>query len=89
MLLMVIEHFKDRSAAPIGERFGREGRMLFEGISYNGSWVDEKGSRCFQLMQAQDRQALESWIKGVKIVQRHTDLSSGMLEVLSRLHGKT
>ncbi len=60
MLFMVIETFKDTDA--IGERFRRLGRMLPEGVSYHASWIDGPRSRCFQLMEAPDAQALAPWI---------------------------
>jgi Protein of unknown function (DUF3303) len=60
MLFMVIESFRDK--ARIGERFARHGRMLPEGVAYHASWVDTAGTRCFQVMEAPDRQALHGWI---------------------------
>jgi hypothetical protein len=41
----------------------REGRMLPEGVTYHTSWVDSKGSRCFQVMEAPDRAALDAWVR--------------------------
>jgi len=62
MLLMVIERFKNGDAAPIGERFRRDGRMLPEGVIYHASWVDPAGARCFQLMEAPHADSLAPWI---------------------------
>jgi len=61
MLFMVIEHFKDGSLKLIGERFKRQGRMLPEGVVYHASWVDPAAGRCFQVMEAPYREALEVW----------------------------
>ncbi len=63
MLFMVIERFKDGNAAAIGERFQKTGRMLPDGVIYLQSWVDVPGTRCFQLMEAEDQDALTPWIK--------------------------
>ena len=62
MLFMVIEHFR-RGPRPVGERFRRKGRMVPEGVTYHGSWLDPGGTRCFQLMEAPGRESLEPWIK--------------------------
>jgi hypothetical protein len=62
MLFMVIERFKDGNAAPVGERFRRTGRMLPDGVTYHASWVDPAGMRCFQVMEAPQREALDLWI---------------------------
>ncbi len=45
---MVIERFKPDSVRLIGERFKHSGRMLPEGVTYHASWVDSRGTRCFQ-----------------------------------------
>lgn len=68
MLFMVIERFKNGDPKPIGERFRRGGRMLPEGVAYHASWVDSTGARCFQIMEAPQREALDAW------VQRWSDL---------------
>jgi hypothetical protein len=61
MLFMVIERIKGGDATPIGERFRTYGRMLPEGVAYHASWVDSRGARCFQIMEAPDRAALDEW----------------------------
>lgn len=61
MLLMVVEKFKDGDPRPIGERFERRGRMLPDGVAYLQSWIDLKGGRCFQLMEAPDLASLAEW----------------------------
>ncbi len=62
MLFMVIENFKAGNPKPIGERFARNGRMLPEGVTYYGSWLDPAKARCFQVMEAKNRDALGIWI---------------------------
>lgn len=63
MLFMVIERFKKGSVKHIGERFTTKGRMLPEGVVYHASWVDSEGARCFQVMEAPDRDSLDAWIR--------------------------
>jgi hypothetical protein len=62
MLFMVIERFKQSDPRPAGERFKRDGRMLPEGVTYHASWLDPEAMRCFQVMEAPDRQLLDTWI---------------------------
>jgi Protein of unknown function (DUF3303) len=62
MLFMVIEYFKRGDARPVGEWFRRSGRMLPEGAAYHGSWVDSKGARYFQVMEAPNREFLDLWV---------------------------
>jgi hypothetical protein len=58
MLFMVIERYKNGDAKPIGERFGRDGRMMPEGVVYHASGVDLADARCFQLMEAPNPESL-------------------------------
>jgi hypothetical protein len=62
MLFLVIERFKGGDARAVGERFKRSGRMMPEGIIYHGSWVDAESLRCFQVMEAPQRELLNLWI---------------------------
>ena len=63
MLFMVIERFKDGNARPIGERFRQSGRMLPEGLTYQTSWVDASGARCFQIMETDAPELFEDWTR--------------------------
>ena len=60
MLFMVIEHFRDARA--VHQRLVKHGRMLPDGVTYCASWVEPVRRRCFQLMDAEDVNALQPWI---------------------------
>jgi hypothetical protein len=60
MLFMVIEHFKD--VAAIGDRFRAKGRMMPEDVTYEGSWLEPSGIRCFQVMAAPSEAQLRIWM---------------------------
>jgi hypothetical protein len=62
MLFMVIERFRNKDARSIGERFRAQGRMMPEDVKYVASWVDAAAMRCFQLMEAPSRNALDPWL---------------------------
>lgn len=62
MLFMVIEHFKNRDAAPVYKRFREHGRMAPEGLKYIDSWVETNFDRCFQLMECDDAELFHEWI---------------------------
>ena len=59
---MVVEHFKGGDALPVYRRFRERGRLAPEGLNYISSWVDEGLTRCFQLMETDDRNLLDQWI---------------------------
>jgi hypothetical protein len=63
MLFMVIERFRDGNAKAVGERFARKGRMMPDDVEYRASWLDEAGTRCFQIVEAPYRESLQTWIK--------------------------
>lgn len=63
MLFMVIERFKQGDSQPIGERFKRNGRMLPEGVTYQASWVDVRGTCCYQVMETLNRELLSAWVR--------------------------
>ena len=62
MLFMVIETFAEANRAAAAERFRTRGRMLPDGVVYQASWLNEDGSRCFQVMDAPSRELLDQWI---------------------------
>ena len=62
MRFMVIERFRGGDPAPVGERFRTSGRMMPDGVSYVESWIDPVGMRCFQLVDAPNRDVLGAWI---------------------------
>ena len=60
MLFMIIERFRDLEG--MAERFKAKGRMLPDGLSYQASWIEPSGERCFQLMEAENEHLLHTWI---------------------------
>jgi hypothetical protein len=61
-LYLIIEHFKDGDALPVYRRFRDRGRLMPEGITYHGSWVDESMRRCWQVMECDERARLDAWM---------------------------
>lgn len=62
MLFMIIETYKNRDPLPVYRRFRDRGRLAPEGVRYIASWVDDKLERCFQLMEADERELIDQWI---------------------------
>jgi len=62
MLYMVVEHFKNKDAVPVYQRFRDRGRMAPPGLVYVSSWVDQKLERCYQIMETEDPALLDQWI---------------------------
>jgi len=62
MLYMVIETFKNGDAVPVYRRFRDQGRLAPETLEYVTSWVTSDMTRCYQLMECEDRRLLERWI---------------------------
>jgi len=61
-LYMVIEHFRNGDPVPVYRRFRDRGRMAPEGLRYVNSWVTADLSRCYQLMECEDRALLDRWM---------------------------
>jgi hypothetical protein len=61
-LYMVVETFRQGDAVPVYRRFRDHGRLAPDGVRYVDSWVDEPMTRCWQLMEADDRGLLDAWI---------------------------
>jgi hypothetical protein len=62
MLYMIIESFKHGDPAPVYQRFRDHGRLAPEGLHYVSSWVTSDLTRCYQLMECDDRRLLEQWM---------------------------
>jgi hypothetical protein len=62
MLFMVIKNFRNRDPKPIHDRFVRRGRLLPEGVTYSANWIDPARARCYQVMEAENAEALAPWI---------------------------
>ena len=59
---MIVEHFRNGNAAPVYDRFRRQGRLAPEGLTYVNSWVTSDLTRCYQVMECADRTILDQWI---------------------------
>jgi hypothetical protein len=62
MLYMVVETFKNGDPIPVYRRFRDRGRLAPDGLSYVSSWVDVNLQRCFQIMETDNRQLLDTWV---------------------------
>ncbi|MBZ5627795.1 MAG: DUF3303 domain-containing protein [Acidobacteriia bacterium] len=60
MLFMIVERFRDIEGTV--ERFKAKGRMLPDGLSYQASWIEPSGARCFQLMETENEELLQAWL---------------------------
>ncbi len=61
-MYMVVEHFKNKDAAPVYRRFRERGRLAPQGLNYVSSWVTESLDCCYQLMETDDVRLLDEWI---------------------------
>jgi uncharacterized protein DUF3303 len=62
MLFMVVEHFTKPDALPVYRRFRDQGRLAPLGLNYVNSWVTDDLTRCYQVMECDDRQLLDEWM---------------------------
>lgn len=62
MQYMIIERFKTEELKALYQRFDEKGRMLPEGVSYINSWIDEKVSVCYQVMESDSIEKIDEWI---------------------------
>ena len=62
MLYLVVEHFRNGDAAPVYRRFAEHGRLAPEGLRYVSSWVTPEITRCYQVMECDDRALLDEWM---------------------------
>ena len=59
---MVIETFADGNPAPVYSRFRERGRMAPQGLHYISSWVTTDGKHCYQVMDCEKRELLDTWM---------------------------
>ena len=62
MLYMIIERFRDGNAVPVYQRFRDRGRLASAELRYVASWVTADFTRCYQVMECDDRAPLDEWI---------------------------
>ena len=63
MLYLVTERFRRGDPVPVYRRFREQGRLAPEGLRYVVSWVTQDLTRCFQIMECDDRSLLDRWIE--------------------------
>jgi len=63
MRYMIVEHFRNGDPVPVYARFRSSGRLAPDGLSYVDSWVTEDLRRCYQIMECDDLQLLQQWIR--------------------------
>ena len=59
---MIIEKFRGGDPVPVYRRFRDRGRLAPDGLRYVASWVTEDLTRCYQVMECDDRSLLDEWI---------------------------
>ena len=62
MLYLIIEDFRDGDAVPVYRRFRDSGRLAPGGLTYVASWVTPDLTRCYQVMECDDRALLDEWM---------------------------
>lgn len=62
MRYMVIEDFRPGAVADIYRRLAESGRQMPAGLTYVASWVTDDLTRCYQVMECEDRELLSDWI---------------------------
>jgi hypothetical protein len=62
MLYMIVEHFHDGDPRPVYARFRERGRLAPDGLTYVSSWVTNDYTRCYQVMETEDRALIDQWI---------------------------
>ena len=62
MQFVIVEKFRDGDPVPVYRRFRDRGRLAPDGLRYVASWVSDDLTRCFQIMECDDRRLLDEWI---------------------------
>lgn len=59
---IIVERFHKGKVSTLYQRFDERGRMLPTGVNYINSWINETVTVCYQLMEAETPELLQSWI---------------------------
>jgi len=59
---MVLERFKNGDPVPVYRRFNERGRLMPDGLAYVSSWITQDLTRCWQVMECDDRKLLDQWM---------------------------
>lgn len=62
MHFVIVERFLDGDPVPVYRRFRDQGRLAPEGLRYMESWVSDDMTRCYQIMECDDRALLDAWM---------------------------
>ena len=62
MQFVIVEKFRDGDPVPVYRRFRDRGRLAPDGLRYVASWVSDDLTRCFQIMECDDRRLLDEWM---------------------------
>ena len=62
MQFVIVETFRGGDPVPVYRRFRDRGRLAPDGLRYIASWVSDDLTRCFQVMECEDRGLLEEWM---------------------------
>ena len=62
MQFVVVETFRNGDPVPVYHRFRDRGRLAPEGLKYVASWVTLDLTRCYQVMECDDRRLLDQWM---------------------------
>ena len=66
MQYMLIEKFRPGKVKDMYQRFTDKGRMLPDGVTFVGSWINDSVTICYQVMEADTREQLQIWIDNWK-----------------------
>jgi hypothetical protein len=62
MRFVIVETFRGGDAVPVYRRFRDRGRLAADGLRYIASWVSQDFTRCYQVMECEDRTLLDQWV---------------------------
>jgi hypothetical protein len=62
MMFVIVESFRGGDPVPVYRRFRDRGRLAPEGLRYVNSWVSQDLTRCYQVMECENRALLDEWL---------------------------